>query len=65
MIDLKFPDGQVRQYPKGSTGRDIAAGISKSLEKKALLIKLDGKLLDLSAVLPGGGALEIITACLE
>jgi threonyl-tRNA synthetase len=47
MIDLIFPDGSARQYPDGSTGRDVAASISKSLEKKALLIKLDGQLLDL------------------
>ena len=47
MIDLVFPDGSSRQYPDGSTGRDVAAAISKSLEKKALLIKLDGQVLDL------------------
>ncbi len=61
MIDLKFPDGSVRQYPQGSSGRDVAAAISKSLEKKALLVKLDGALLDLDRPLPGGGAIEIIT----
>ncbi|PVM84612.1 threonine--tRNA ligase [Caulobacter endophyticus] len=51
MIDLVFPDGSSRQYPDGSTGRDVAAAISKSLEKKALLIKLDGQVLDLDRVL--------------
>ena len=61
MIDLKFPDGSVRQYPQGSSGRDVAAAISKSLEKKALLVKLDGTLLDLDRPLPNGGAIEIIT----
>ena len=47
MIDLIFPDGSKRQFEAGVTGRDIAASISKSLEKKAILIKLDGELLDL------------------
>jgi threonyl-tRNA synthetase len=47
MIDLKFPDGTVRSYPSGTSGRDIAAALSKSLEKKAVLIKLDEALLDL------------------
>jgi threonyl-tRNA synthetase len=61
MIDLKFPDGQVRQYEEGVTGREVAASISKSLEKKALLVKLDGDLLDLSRPLDRGGALEIVT----
>src|ERR1700722_9768279 len=61
MIDLVFPDGSHRQYPKGSSGRDVAASISKSLEKKALLVKLDGQLLDLFRPLPSGGRVEIVT----
>ena len=35
MIELVFPDGSKRQFEDGVTGRQIAAGISKSLEKKA------------------------------
>ena len=61
MIDLKFPDGSVRQFDDGVTGRDVAASISKSLEKKALLIKLDGAVLDLARPLEAGGAIEIVT----
>ncbi len=61
MIDLTFPDGQSRAFPQGVTGRDVAAAISPSLEKKALLVKLDGRLLDLARPLPGGGAIEIVT----
>ena len=61
MIDLKFPDGSVRQYDDGVTGFDVAKSISSSLAKKALLAKLDGKLLDMKQPLPGGGALEIVT----
>jgi len=61
MIDLTFPDGQSRAFPDGVTGRDVAAAISPSLAKKALLVKLDGRLLDLARPLPGGGAIEIVT----
>src|SRR3978361_2124873 len=61
MIDLTFPDGSVRQYSDGVTGLEVAGSISKSLEKKALLAKLDGKLLDIKQPLPGSGALEIVT----
>ena len=61
MIDLEFPDGSVRQFPDGSSGRDVAASISKSLEKKALLVKLDGELLDLGRPLPHGGKIGIVT----
>src|SRR5579864_8328187 len=61
MIDLHFPDGQVRQFKPGSSGRDVAASISPSLEKRAVLVKLDGKLLDLDRPLESGGAVEILT----
>src|SRR3569833_1205989 len=61
MIELKFPDGSARQYEDGATGRDVAASISKSLEKKALLVKLDGELRDLDRALEKGGTIEIVT----
>ncbi|HEY2480669.1 MAG TPA: threonine--tRNA ligase [Caulobacteraceae bacterium] len=61
MIDLKFPDGRSRQFDDGVTGAEVAASISPSLAKKALLVKLDGDLLDLGRALERGGAVEIIT----
>ena len=60
MIDLKFPDGNSRQYEDGVSGRDVAASISPSLAKRALLVRLDGKLLDLDRPLPAGGAIELV-----
>ena len=61
MIELVFPDGNVRQYEDGATGRDVAASIAKSLEKRAALVKLDGALLDVDRPLTHGGKFEIIT----
>ncbi|HEV7158057.1 MAG TPA: threonine--tRNA ligase [Caulobacteraceae bacterium] len=61
MIELKFPDGQARSFEPGVTGAEVAAAISPSLAKKALLAKLDGQLLDLSRPLDRGGAIEILT----
>ncbi len=61
MIDLKFPDGRSRQFDDGVTGGEVAASISPSLAKKALLVKLDGELLDLARPLERGGAVEIVT----
>ena len=60
-IDIKFPDGAVRQFEAGATGRSIAESLSKSLAKKAVLIRLDGRLLDLDRPLSTGGAIEILT----
>ena len=61
MIDLIFPDGSQRQFDDGVTGRDVAASIAKSLEKKAVLVKLDGELRDLDRPLDKGGKFEILT----
>ncbi|MEO8112931.1 MAG: threonine--tRNA ligase, partial [Phenylobacterium sp.] len=61
MIDLVFPDGSKRPFDDGVTGRDVAASIAKSLEKRAVLVKLDGQLLDLDRPLPKGGKFEVLT----
>src|SRR6201996_3953183 len=61
MIDLVFPDGAHREYPDGSSGYDVAHAISPSLAKRALLIKLDGQLLDVNRPLEKGGKFEIVT----
>jgi threonyl-tRNA synthetase len=60
MIDLQFPDGSVRQFPEGSSGRDVANSISPSLAKRTLLVRLDGKLLDYDRALPNGGKIELV-----
>src|SRR6476661_3293419 len=47
MVALTFPDGARRDFPNGSTGLDIAKGISPSLAKRTVAMALDGVLTDL------------------
>ncbi len=61
MIELIFPDGSKRAFDEGATGRDVAASIAQSLAKRAMLVKLEGRLLDLDRALPSGGRFEILT----
>ncbi len=61
MISVTFPDGAARDFEDGATGADIAAAISKSLAKKAVAMRLDGELADLSDPVPDGAAIEIVT----
>ncbi len=61
MIELEFPDGSRRSFAEGTTGAEIAAGISPSLAKKAVLVRVDGKLLDTKRPLAVGGKFEILT----
>jgi threonyl-tRNA synthetase len=59
-ISLTFPDGSVRSFEAGATGRDVAESISKSLAKKAVAIAIDGTVRDLSDPVVDG-KIEIIT----
>ncbi|MFI5411226.1 threonine--tRNA ligase [Kaistia sp. UC242_56] len=61
MINLTFPDGSVRQFEAGVTGKAIAEGISKSLAKKSVAMTLDGVLSDLSDPITRDARLEIVT----
>ena len=47
MIQLTFPDGAVRDYPDGTTGRAVAESVSRSLGRDAVIVRLDGRLYDL------------------
>ena len=61
MITVTFPDGNQRQFEAGITSAQIAASISKSLEKKAAAAVVDGALTDLSDPLTRDVKLELIT----
>jgi threonyl-tRNA synthetase len=59
-IQLKFPDGAIKEFPKGTTTEDVAASISPGLRKKALAGKLDNQLVDLKAPLEQDGDIAIV-----
>src|SRR4051812_5503806 len=62
MPSIKLPDGSVRQVPEGSTVLQVAESIGKRLAQAAVVGKLDGKLVDVSARIPEGEhSLQIIT----
>ncbi|WP_322903300.1 threonine--tRNA ligase [Paenibacillus campi] len=61
-IEIKLPDGSLRQYEEGNTIGDVANSISKSLFKNAVAGKLDGIVVDLNTPLHNGALVEIVTA---
>ncbi|MEQ9520700.1 MAG: threonine--tRNA ligase [Parvibaculum sp.] len=61
MIKLTMPDGSVREVAAPLTGLELAESISKSLAKKAVALKLDGKVDDLCSVIDRDAAVEIVT----
>ncbi len=60
MVALTFPDGARRDYPSGTTGLDIAKGISPSLAKRTVAMALDGQLADLSGPIERDAKIEFI-----
>ena len=61
-MNIKLPDGSLMELADGATVADLAASIGAGLAKAALAGKVDGELVDLSAVLSDGATVEIITA---
>src|SRR6476660_6015745 len=61
MVALTFPDGARREYPSGTTGLDVAKGISPSLAKRTVAMALDGTLADLSDSIDRDAKIEFIS----
>ncbi len=60
MITVTFPDGAKREFEMGISAAQVAASISKSLEKKAVAAVINGQLSDLSDALTADSRLEIV-----
>ena len=60
MISVTFPDGAARQYPAGTTGFDIAKGISPSLAKRTVAMALDGVVTDLADPITTDAKIELL-----
>ena len=46
-IKITFPDGSVKEFPRGTSSLEIAASISKGLAEDVLVAEVNGKLVDL------------------
>ena len=61
MIKVTLPDGSVREHAEPLSGLAFAESIAKSLAKKALAVKIDGKVKDLSTIIDGDAIVEVVT----
>jgi threonyl-tRNA synthetase len=61
MLNVKLPDGSIRQFDKPVTVADVAAAIGPGLAKAALAGKVDGALVDTSFVMNKDSELAIVT----
>jgi threonyl-tRNA synthetase len=61
MVALTFPDGAQREYPAGTTGLDIAKGISPSLAKRTVAMALNGTVVDLADPIQADAKIEFVS----
>src|SRR5437016_4158304 len=61
IMQVELPDGSKREVPDGATVADVAASIGKRLAKDAVAGKVNGKVVDVTAKVPDGSRVEIVT----
>ncbi len=61
MVQIKLPDGSVKDYPEGVSPRDVALGIGRRLADAAVAAKAGGRVVDLDRPLENGtgGPIEL------
>ncbi len=60
-INIKLPDGSIKQLEKGATVKDVAYSIGERLGKAAVAGKVNGKLVDVQSEITEDADLEIVT----
>ncbi|MDF2945478.1 MAG: threonyl-tRNA synthetase [Bacillales bacterium] len=61
IIKITFPDGAVKEFPKGISTEEIAGSISPGLRKKAVAGKVNGQILDVYTPINEDADFAIIT----
>ncbi|MFA7044145.1 MAG: threonine--tRNA ligase [Bacteroidales bacterium] len=59
MIKLSFPDGSIREYPKGTTAYHVAEGISPRLAQECLAASLNGETIELNRPIITDGTIRL------
>lgn len=61
MVTIQFPDGQIKEFPVGTTVAKVAGVISPSLRKNAVAGKVDNQIVDMSYELNQDASLSVLT----
>ncbi|MEN9580194.1 MAG: threonine--tRNA ligase [Pseudomonadota bacterium] len=61
MLEVRLPDGSMRELEDGSSSADLAKAISPGLLKNAVAARVDGEVTDLTRPLHSGASVAILT----
>ena len=62
MINITFPDGNIKAFEKPLSGLDVAKSISEGLARNCVAMKLDDNLTDLNATIDRDTEIRLITS---
>ncbi|MFQ6007523.1 MAG: threonine--tRNA ligase, partial [Candidatus Zixiibacteriota bacterium] len=60
-VQVKLPDGSIRDFDSGITGIEIARSLSPRLAEEAIAVKVNGVVRDLMVPIPDDAPVEILT----
>ncbi|MBQ9440765.1 MAG: threonine--tRNA ligase [Paludibacteraceae bacterium] len=60
MINITFPDGNIRQYAKGISGLEIAESISQRLAQDVLAVEVNGEVIDLARPINNDATIRLL-----
>jgi len=61
MINITFPDGNIKSFEDTPTGIDVARYISEGLARNCVAMELDGKIVDLNTEIKNNAKIRLIT----
>ena len=61
MVNITFPDGNIKSFKNNSTGLDVAKGISDGFARNCVAMELDSEIVDLSTKITRDTKIRFIT----
>ncbi|MCF7912587.1 MAG: threonine--tRNA ligase [Candidatus Cloacimonetes bacterium] len=59
-IKIKFPDGNIKEYPSGICALEVAQGISQGLADQTIAARINGRLVDVNLPIRQDASLELL-----
>ncbi len=60
-IKITFPDGKIKEYPRGIKGEEILKDLPQSVRKKALAVKVNDEIYELNRPIETDAAIKFLT----
>ncbi len=61
MINITFPDGNIRKYEKGISAMEVALSISEGLARNVLSAKVNGEVVDAARPIKEDATIQLLT----